>query len=817
MQHSRFGKLPRAARALITRLLDKHAAVRTDAHPIGHPETPAGWVDKVAWFKDRVQIEGRFSSEGLTIVIDGGPKRDFSNSPFHSTLPRLGAKARVQISCTSTVSNETLYLAPPDHTQTATARHAAIPKVLLQIASEYRSILKLIWTADPNVSLALRQRLGLTDRVEGTYIPAGLFSDTKVAPPKHPPAIVVPVFNALEDVDRLLSTFPTGPGCAHHLILVDDCSTDARVSSRLAEFTNAHAETCTLIKHTENLGFVASANAGLDAARRLTSGHVILLNSDAVPPDNWVSRILAPFDNTPTIASVTPMSNAAEILSIPKPGQTDLPLNADIAAIDAVAQTLAPKHATADIPTGIGFCMALNRRFLTRIPAFDPIFGRGYGEEVDWCQRAKAIGGKHIGIGTLFVGHRGGSSFGSDEKQARIQDASRTIAKRYPTYDGDVQNWCQRDPLSAARLVLSIAWLGTATDRAIPIYFGHTLGGGAEAALQSEISAALNSGLPGVVIIRVGGPLAWRIDVQTKDQTLIGEISNQAQVLHLLRPLKNRKIIYSCGVGAADPAAVPRFLLNLVQPGVPFEMRLHDFFSISPSWNLLGSDGLFHGVPDHDTREAAHGVDGNTPLVHQDWRLLWRAVIQRAKVITAFSQSSTDLFATAYPEARSRITLAPHQLEHVPAIATTGGQNVGVLGSVNHAKGGAVLVGLGGVLRQRTLVVIGELDGAFHLDTPHKVHGPYRQSDITELTRVHDIGLWLMPSICPETFSFTTREALATGLPVLGFDLGAQADILRDTANGHVMPYSPDDVSAILDRIEGIFFDQDDIKLRSAS
>ena len=817
MQHPRLVKMFRAARTLIAQLLDQQAAVRISTQTVGHPDSPSGTVDHVTWFKNEVLIEGRYTSKSLTIAIDGLPKRTCPNSPFQASLSRLDPNARVQITCVSNASSESLYLAPPSRNQSTSARRAALPKVFWQIACEYRSILRFLWTGDPDIARSLRQRFGLTDRVEGTYVPARLFSSRPITPPQNTPAIVVPVFNALEDIDRLLSNFPADVGCPHHLVLVDDCSSDTRVALRLADFHAAHPDTCTLIKHPENRGFVASANTGLDAARKLTSGHVILLNSDAVPPPDWASRILEPFNTDPTIASVTPMSNAAEILSIPKPGHTELPTKAGIASIDAVAQSLAPEHATAEIPTGVGFCMALNRQFLNRFPQFDTNFGRGYGEEVDWCQRVRKAGGRHVGVGTLFVGHRGGSSFGSKEKQARIREASHTISQRYPSYDAEVQNWCQQDPLAAARLALSIAWLGSATDSTIPIYIGHLLGGGAEAALQAEISSALENGCPGAVIVRVGGPRAWRIDVQTKDRTLIGEISMQSQLLQFLRPLKNQKIIYSCGVGAAEPAAVPRFLMQMVQQEVPFEIRLHDFFPISPSWNLLGSDGVFHGVPDPESADPVHCVGGRNALIYRDWRLLWSAVIRRAQSITAFSHSSAALFATAYPEAKSRINIEPHDLKAVPARAVTGGQNIGVLGSINHAKGGSVLVELGKVLHKRKLIVIGAMEGKFRLDAPHQVHGPYKQEDISELTRVNEIGLWLMPSVCPETFSFTAREALATGLPVLGFDLGAQAEALNGAANGYVMPYRPSNIPAILDRIEVLFSDQDDIKLRSAS
>lgn len=49
-----------------------------------------------------------------------------------------------------------------------------------------------------------------------------------------------------------------------------------------------------------------------------------------------------------------------------------------------------------------------------------------------------------------------------------------------------------------------------------------------------------------------------------------------------------------------------------------------------------------------------------------------------------------------------------------------------------------------------------------------------------------------MPSIWPETFSFVTHEALATGLPVYGFDIGAQGEALRRAPNGMAIPFDPD-------------------------
>ena len=100
--------------------------------------------------------------------------------------------------------------------------------------------------------------------------------------------------------------------------------------------------------------------------------------------------------------------------------------------------------------------MGMSRHWLAKVPVFDPSFGRGYGEEVDWCQKVRLLGGKHLLTGALFVEHRGGMSFGP-EKQARIVENGKIISRRYKSYDADVQQFCTNDPAIATRLALGLA------------------------------------------------------------------------------------------------------------------------------------------------------------------------------------------------------------------------------------------------------------------------------------------------------------------------------------------------------------------------
>ncbi len=223
-----------------------------------------------------------------------------------------------------------------------------------------------------------------------------------------------------------------------------------------------------------------------------------------------------------------------------------------------------------------------------------------------------------------------------------------------------------------------------------------------------------------------------------------------------------------------------------------------DFFSVSPSWNLLGSDGKFTGVPPERTTDPAHALAWQT---HGAWRALWSPLMEKSTAIRAYAPSGAALFAEAYPTARDKILIKPHDLPSMPHPLSAGGKTIGVLGGINYAKGAGVLETLAGQTARR-IVVIGEMDGKYRLPKPHVVHGRYDREQITTLARQYDVGLWLIPSICPETFSFATHEALATGLPVAAFNIGAQADALAGAANGHIFHGQPEDVSGLAHHIE---------------
>ena len=89
-------------------------------------------------------------------------------------------------------------------------------------------------------------------------------------------------------------------------------------------------------------------------------------------------------------------------------------------------------------------------------------FGKGYGEENDWCQRAIKAGYKNVHADNLFVYHKHGGSFMSEEKKRLIAENSEKLFARYPDYKREVGAFCAIDPAKKERLYAMIRLMSLA-------------------------------------------------------------------------------------------------------------------------------------------------------------------------------------------------------------------------------------------------------------------------------------------------------------------------------------------------------------------
>ncbi|QXT40403.1 glycosyltransferase [Gymnodinialimonas ceratoperidinii] len=788
----------------------RYAAVHADrlrGVPLGRIGRRIGQVERVVRRGDVIEITGWAKARDVKVTWAGGERRLTPNiyrgdvAAQNAIAPETGFEGAIPASARHLKLHAerddgevaSVPLSHPDEAVPNGARRRLRRAFLRDLTKSLPTIAQYQWRPTAQRKTAVKRALGLETAARGHLIDPAWLPAHRCEPDAaagEEVTIILPIYNALPYLKKCLARVEAGTDLPWHLIAVNDASTDPELGPWLEEWVAERRGKVTYLPQTRNLGFIGAVNLGLEAAeRRGGDGPIVLLNTDAMLPDGWASRLTAPLED-PAAASVTPLSNAAEVLSVPKIGPGIALGDGDVDAIDRVATTLGVGPVT-DVPTGVGFCMAMARPWLAKVPRLDPAFGRGYGEEVDWCQKTKALGARHLCQPRLFVEHVGGQSFGSEEKLRQMRASNALISRRYPVFDANVQRFISEDPLATPRLALGIA-LASRHRARLPVFLAHSLGGGAEIAMQMEIEA-----LGAAVILRVGGPRLWQVEVQVKGQTTSGQTDDLSVVKRLLRPAAALDLIYSCGVGDRDPITLPDALLALRRAGRDdtIALRLHDYFPLSPSYTLL-EQGEFLGTPDRDNIDPHHTAgrpDGTTvSLAH--WRDRWGALVAAASEVTAFSHAAAALAREAYPDAP--LVVRPHRLPtQVRRVRAAHGGCIGILGNINHQKGAWVLREAAMRHPGQTFVVIGHADSAIPMPRNVILHGAYRREEIADLAERYGVSGWLVPAIWPETFSFTTHEALDTGLPVVGFSLGAQGETLAAASNGTAVPLEPKDTS----------------------
>ncbi len=265
-------------------------------------------------------------------------------------------------------------------------------------------------------------------------LPNGQLVPLDARPMQREVAIVVPVYNAPEDVERCLDSVlgqTTGPS---RLIVIDDASTDARIAPLLDRYRGING--VEILANSTNLGFTATVNRGIALAG---DADVVLLNADTQVAANWLTGLRRALQSADDVATVTAVSDNAGAFSVPELEQENpFPIEWTFDQT-ALALWQGAGLAYPHLPTGNGFCMLIRREVIDSIGAFDvEAFPQGYGEENDFCQRASAAGFRHLIAGNVLVRHARSRSFGHERRAALGQAGMRVLRERWPRYEADV-------------------------------------------------------------------------------------------------------------------------------------------------------------------------------------------------------------------------------------------------------------------------------------------------------------------------------------------------------------------------------------------
>lgn len=613
--------------------------------------------------------------------------------------------------------------------------------------------------------------------------------------------IIIPVYNAYDDLQRCLDSVRRTTSPRHRIILIDDCSPDSRIGDYFEGLRKLADPTLTLLRNETNLGFVGTVNRGM----ALSQNDVVLLNSDTIVTVDWLEKLIRCAHADPTIGTITPFSNNAEICSFPNfcqenalpEGLTAEDLNR---AIEAAAVPMYP-----DIPTGVGFCMYIRRTLMNSIGLFDDeTFRLGYGEENDFCMRAIAAGWRNVLCDDTFVQHVGSRSFDT-KKQALANENMQRLLAKHPDYMQRVMAFIGADPIKPIRQLAQsvLAFSGPNSARPGILHIMHGRSGGTEQHIRSLIHGD-DGDYRHYLLVTMDE--VWQLKDANSGELLTYQFKKPADQLwsEFLGGLCASFHIQICHV---HHLAGCRLGLLEAFKGlqIPYGFSVHDFYLACPTINLLESSGIFCGG-EIDAARCQGCLDAQPDFRGIDiaaWRAAHAGFIAGAAFVIAPSKWTADMFARYFP--RNDIQVIPHGIDRdgkqagsMPTallLPKDDRISIGVLGAIGPVKGARHLESLVARSRERKLpvrwVVVGYLDRQFQqhqdADTLLTVHGQYHPEHMEALLDHYRVELVLFPSAGPETYCYTLTEAWMAGRPVLVPPIGALHERVQSGGAGWTM------------------------------
>ncbi|MEP1552272.1 MAG: hypothetical protein ABJJ44_07255 [Paraglaciecola sp.] len=323
----------------------------------------------------------------------------------------------------------------------------------------------------------------------------------------------------------------------------------------------------------------------------------------------------------------------------------------------------------------------------------------------------------------------------------------------------------------------------------------HNLGGGTYHFSKRHIQSNLHNS---IVLVLTYCDDSFHLS-ESKSPALIASFYSLDMLIESLKSIKFNELFLSNLFGFNAPLMVLQRLLELEYEAIT--SFIHDYFAICQSYTLWNEKNEYCHLPSPDicNRCIRQNRNINDPsLSIETWRSTWLDVLLKSDQVITFSSDSHLKMKQTFPQLNNLIVI-PHSLDYFQPshvyqqkCDTNSVLNIGILGPVTAKKGELAIKKLHEYIVKNDLntklIIIGRASSAISELKHVTVTGPYEIANLGRVCANLEISVFFFASLCPETFSFSVSEIILMKYPILCFDLGAQADKVKEYGNGIVIP-----------------------------
>ena len=601
--------------------------------------------------------------------------------------------------------------------------------------------------------------------------------------------IIVPIYNGLNHLKKLLPTLIKNTNSDAKIILINDCSSEKKINEFLASF--ASIRNVLVVQNEENIGFVGTINKAMSL---VTTRYAVWLNSDTVVPEYWLERLLAPFNEYEKIATATPFTNSGVTFSFPNFGE-DNSLKYSLEETDRAFQKITSLSDGIDETySGTGFCMAINMACWSEIGSLDQkAFGKGYGEENDWCLRGYRKGWKHVIVPNLFVQHCHGGSFQSEEKKKLINEHLDILKNRYPLeMQEKIPNFFKADPWGKYRELASIFLSDVNPIIVIDLKENFGDKSGAIDYRHKLIEEIEKSGSR-VILVQYERFQRNRwsvVPVSISDKITI-PLSGFSDIKLLFTLIHIKKVIIN-NFAFLETVEEAINIIHRLKGEFNFnlEYKFHDYLSICPSFFLIN-----HNNKNCQGKSGEYCsmclVKNSNRAIQRDNIFQWRSCFMKLFSVVDefhfFSNYTLNIVKKIYPVVADKYTIKEHSplfsdsysLYKQPGIHEK--LTLCFVGNFCESKGAHEFIELHKIFENEHIDARFVIVGLDNFD-PHEgisfICG-YNRDDLGRILTENKVHAVIYPSNNNETFSYVAQELMILNVPFVVFENGAPAERIR--------------------------------------
>lgn len=626
--------------------------------------------------------------------------------------------------------------------------------------------------------------------------------------------VVIPVYRGLEATLACIDSVRAAQSADEEILVIVDDSPEQMLISRLKKL--AAAGTIQLEIRPDNKGFPATANVGL--MRAAAQGcDAILLNSDTLVAPGWIATLRqAIYSHDNDIGTATPLSNAATIFSYPDLGVVNpVPDLDDTVRLARLAREV-NGSAIVDVPTGHGFCLYVRLECLLDTGLLrEDVFAQGYGEENDFCMRARHLGWRHVAATGTFVAHAEGQSFAAAKQHLMLRNID-ILNRLHPGYDQFVAAWQDSAPLARTRREMDMArWRADQGQRSAVVLVTHNRAGGVLKYVRERAQARENDNQRAIIVQpqedRLPRPsvAVTAANGQTYPNLLFQAPAELPDLLGFLRECRVEQIELHHFIGHD-----PEVFAGITTLGPPYDVHVHDYGWFCPRVTLTGRENHYCGEPDTAACRdcvADNGSNIDEEISPDDLIARSKRLFDGARAVIAPSNDAATRIARRFDvkvglgvwqDETSRLRLRP-------VLRPQGSvRRICLAGAISYEKGYNLVLQCARLVAAKRLplefVLVGfTCDDSRLLATGCvRITGRYEEHEAGALIQRQKADFAFLPALWPETWSYVLTRFWDAGLPVVAFDIGAPAERILRRHGGLILP-----VNLPVERLLQVFLD----------